>query len=756
MNGKIEFDDAESRPANPSLIKSESSSRSIIESDGYTRRGSIEFDETEAGFLDYLNLARRHALTVFTTIAAFLALGVGWTLLATKRYTAIELLQIDRNVAKIVEGANNVPVDSTDTEFMKTQYEILQSRSIAQRVVSKLRLADEARFGGGTASLLRFFRPDTANRTEQADRERRAIDIILSERVVKPVFGSRLVEIRYTDPDPVRAQLIAQELADAFIAANLDKRFEANAYAKAFLDDQLKQLQIKLQESEKAQIEYGEKEKIIATEEKSSIAENNLAQANASVGKLIADRMKAEQIFRQTEHSDPLSIAEVLQSQVILELRSMRTKLMAEYQEKLPLYKPDFPEMRQIAARLREVDNRIKAEAKKIVSSLKASYEMSLAQEEEMKVRVEQLKSEVLDLQKRSIVFNGLKREANVNRTLYENLLQKAKELGVASGAGANNVFVVDKAEIPREPSSPKLILNLLIALFLGTIAGIGAAFIIEWLDDRLHSVEDLEKISGLPTLGIIPKYTGSESPEKELDIITSPIAEAYRSLCTSLYFSSANGLPKTLALTSTAPSEGKTISCVAIGRHFAQSGMKVLLIDADLRKGTMHNKLGLQNVTGLSNYLVGAGSPQNVLQHTPFPNLSFMASGPLPPNAAELLASSRMASLLTAANQAFDIVIIDGAPVMDLADALLLSNLASATIFVAAAEQTRKPALRAALRRLRFSRGRLIGTLLVKHDLSSTGYGYGYGYGYGDEGNEANGKLEKSRHKPSIPEVGT
>ena len=715
------------------VVRSDAVGKLALESASYPGYSEPELADSGSGFAEFWWIIQKRLPMVLAILFGFLMLGVIATLLTTKRYTAVETLQIDRNAAKIVEGGNISPVDTIDTEFMKTQYEVLQSRSIATRVVSKLQLGQDPAFiknDGIFQHLGRLFGSKVSAELDESAKNRRAVDVVLQDRTVKPVFGSRLVDVGFTDTDPARAQRIAQELAEAFINATLDKRFEANSYAKSFLEDQLKQLQTKLQESENARIAYGEKEQIVGTNDKSSIPEENLSAANIALGKLITDRITAEQNYRQASKGDITSLKEVLASKVIEDLRTTRSKLLTDYQDKRLLFKADYPEMRQLSSQIAEVDKRILFEANKISASLKSSYESALAQESEMQKRVETLKADVLDLQKRSIVYNGLKREADVNRSLYDSLLQRFKEVSIAGGVGANNIFVVDKAELPQVPSSPKTVLNMLLALFIGSILGIAVAFLLEWMDDSIHSAEDLEKLTGLSTLGIIPRLKGSGNPDADLAIMTSAMSEAYRSLCTSLYFAGETGLPKMLFLTSSGPSEGKTTSAIAIAKHFASIDMKVLLIDGDLRKAMVHSRLGLHNSIGLSNFLVGACTAPEALQHTSVPNLTFMSSGPLPPNAAQLLASPRVLSLLSASSHVFDLIVIDGAPIMGLADALLLANASTATIFVAAAEQTRKQEVRAALRRLRLSRAFVIGSVLTKHSVKRTGYGASDGYG--------------------------
>ena len=281
--------------------------------------------------------------------------------------------------------------------------------------------------------------------------------------------------------------------------------------------------------------------------------------------------------------------------------------------------------------------------------------------------------------------------------------------------------------------------------------AGVGLAFLLERLDDRILLAETLEQISGLPTLGVVPKIAGEETIAAELADPRSALCEAYRSLCTSLQFSTDSGLPKTLLLTSAGPGEGKSFSSFAIARHFATLGLKVLIVDADLRKPSLHKKLSLDNAVGLSNYLTGGCMVEDAFQAVS-PNLVFMASGPLPPNAADLLSSSRLRSLLSVASEIFDLVVIDGPPVVGLADAQLLSSAASATIFVAAGGQARIGEVRGAMKRLHVARAVIIGCLLTKYDAKMAGYGYGYGQGYGDYYGYGGGAEDSKARQPQLP----
>jgi capsular exopolysaccharide synthesis family protein len=270
----------------------------------------------------------------------------------------------------------------------------------------------------------------------------------------------------------------------------------------------------------------------------------------------------------------------------------------------------------------------------------------------------------------------------------------------------------------------------LMIALMMGLGGGYGAAYLLERLDDAVRLPEEVEQLAGLPTLGVIPDV-GSDAEEVLLDP-RSNIAEAYRSLCTALQFATENGLPKSLLVTSAVPGEGKSVTALAIARHFANMGLRVLLIDADLRNPSMHRKLGLDNSIGLSSYLSDRLSPPETFQATDIPSLTFMASGPLPTNAADLLAGPRLLSLLSVGMETFDLIVLDSPPIMGLADGPLLSNAAAATVLVVGAGKTRTGQVRGAVKRLRFARGPLIGTTLTRFDASNASYGYAYGYGYG------------------------
>ena len=420
--------------------------------------------------------------------------------------------QIDREAGKVVEGGSISPSEQGGSDFLRTQYELLKSRTMAERVVSMLRIYEDGDFfkprdvsplgllGGALTG------PAKGAKTSASALQEKATGIVLLNVTILPVPGSRLVDLTYMDVSPSRAQRIANAYADAYVASALDKRFEANAYAKTFLDDQIKQLKLRLEESEKALLEFAEREKMVEVTDKSSIAENNLAAANAAVGQLISERVKNEQLWRQVASAKAINLPQLLSNSVIEVLRGQRKSLETEYQEKLENFKPSYPAMVQISSKLKEIDRQLAEEVKTIRNSLKAGYELSLSQENEMKARIDPAGGGCY-LQKKGIQYNILKREVETNRGLYNSLLQRFKEVDVAGGSATNNIFIVDRAVQPHAPAEPNIPRSLILSLALGLGSGVGCAFLLELLDDRVRAPEEVEQMSGLATLGIIPAY---------------------------------------------------------------------------------------------------------------------------------------------------------------------------------------------------------------------------------------------------------
>lgn len=716
------------------------------------RYAEPERDDDEIDLLDYWRIVLKRRWTVLATLGLVFAIALIGTLLMTPIYRASTTLQIDRDTIKVVDVGGLTPTESSmDRDFYQTQYELLKSRALAQRVIGQLVLAEDPVWQkmsepSPLGRLLGFVfgagadedqsPPDQSSAEGLAESGR--ISAFLGRLSIEPVRNSRLVRVHFDSIDAAFSAKVANAVAEGYIASNLERRFESSSYAKNFLEDQLQQLKLRLEDSEQGLVAFAQKERIVDMDDRQNLVVQNLSQLNQALSKAQDERIRAEARNRQAQAAVGMGLSDVLGSAIIQDLQAKKSRVQAEYQEKLRIYKPDYPEMQQLKGQVEEFQRLIDAEVANIKGSIAADYQAGQAQEDLLREHIDQLKAEVLDLQSRSIQYNILKREVDTSRQLYDGLLQRYKEVGLAGGVGTNNLSVVDRAEVPTGKHKPRLALNLAVGLLLGAFAGVLLAFLAEHLDDTVKAPEDLEKLLGLAVLGIIPKLkTGT--PTQALADPRSAFAEAYRSLRTALQFSTGEGVPKSLLVTSATPAEGKSTTALVLAQNFAQLGRRVLLIDADLRNPSLHKLLRLDNSAGLSNCLAGAAKVPEMIQATGSEFLAVLPSGPLPPNPAELLAGPRFVSLLTVACHKYDQVIIDGPPVMGLADAPIIANQAGGTLLIVESGSARLGVVRGSLKRLAAARARLLGGLLTKFDVRSAGYGYGYGYGdhsyysYGD-----------------------
>ncbi len=691
-------------------------------------------------FYKYLRIITKYRWLIVGIILTSLLSAIALTLLMTPIYRATSSIQIDR------EAMNIVKVDSIEPEsgqggleFYQTQYELLGSRSLAERVTSSLGLVADTNFNTQTQSPLSFFRElvfggvkesEADSEVSQEQKSRKTVDRLIGSLTVAPVRGSRIVKVSVDHTNPAIAQRIADGYAEAFIADSLDRRFEATSYARKFLEERLQQLKVRLEESEKQLVKYAEDQGIIRLDDNKSLSGTDLEAINIKLATVQGELSKKEQLWKQAQTTSGLGLKQILDSDAIKANRKLRTELAAEYQQKLAVFKPAFPAMLQLRNQIKELDREVVNEVAAIKQSIESEFLAAKQEEADLQAQLANSKTDVVDQRNRSIQYNIIQREVDTNRTLYDGLLQRYKEIGVAGGVGTNNVSIVDKATLPLKPRSPRMLVNVALALIGGLLLGVMSAIGLDYLDDSFKSPEDIEREIGLPVVGIIPKPKPGTTIDDELMDARSAMAEAYRSLRTGLQFSTSDGLPRTLLVTSSKPSEGKTTTTISLAKALAHIGLDVLLIDGDLRNASVHKRLRCGNEMGLSNYLSGSKQPEEVVQSTDVEGLVLMSSGPLPPNPAELLTGPRLPSLLALASQSFDIVLIDGPPVMGLADAPLLSSAIQATLLVVAANETRRSTVKIALKRLQFARANIVGALLNKFDAKQTGYGYGYGYG--------------------------
>lgn len=711
---------------------------------------------------DILRIFLKHKWTILAILCAAALFSVVMTYMAAPVYRATTTIQIDRFTPRVLDfkdvssGTDSNEYWSDGSDFYATNYELLKSRAVAERVVEELGLrknpsslslsseqAPSAPAGnsqGGNFAenilswLIRGPAPvaiDPATRSDNA-----VVSAFQSSLTVEPVRKSRLVRLHFDSTDPFFAAKAINTLSQSFINLNLERRFEASAYAKTFLEDKLLQTKVKLEDSERELLEFARGAEIVSLDDRKTVVSQNLQEFNSAVTKAEQERIRAEVLLKQVD-SNPELLALAQENKKLNELKSVKAKLETEYQENLKVYKPAYPKMLQIKGQIDEVDKQMKAALEEIRGIVVATYRTAKSQEDALKQKLEMAKREMLDVQGRNIRYSILKREVDTNRTLYDGLLQRLKEVGVAGGVGINNITIVDKAKVPLAPFKPSLDRNLKFGLAIGLLLGLAVAWFIEYFDDSIRLPEDVERETGAAVLGVVPKLKAKEAvrlPQIALashEDPTSAIAEAYRSVRTSLQFSTAHGAPRRLVVTSSGPGEGKSTTAVSLAINFAEMGKPVLIIDADLRAPVLHKILGVENSHGLSNYLAGDVKALTLVHGTKVPNLFVLTTGPLPPNPVELLSGPKLLSLLSECEGHFAHIVVDGPPVLGLSDAIVLCNQVDNSVFVIESGKTRKGHAKAALRRLQQAGVNPIGVILTKldtyHDLYSRASYYYY-----------------------------
>jgi len=588
----------------------------------------------------------------------------------TPIYRSSLLIQIEPQTDQFLEFQQNVSLGEPkwNWDYYQTQYELLKSRSLARRVIDQLGLeaAKETpeettpSFLAETKQTLKqwFSGPGTADSEPAMSKTEEKPNLegaLLGNLTVSPIRDSRLVRIHYDSPKPKEAAEVANAVAENFINITLERRYESRTYAKRFLEERLQQVRANLEDSEQQLIAYAKEREIVDLNDKLSSVMQSLKAMSAALVEAEAARIQAEAEYTGSLMGTGPATLKELDSGVIQALKNHKGALEVEYQEQLKVFKPGYPKMQQLQRQIAEIDQQIDAEVISIREAVKSDYEAKAREQASLQARVSELKSEVLSLQDRSTNYQALKREVDSNRELYEGLLQRMKEVGIVAGISTNNISIVDRAKVPNAAYKPNVRKNLMVALALGLIAGVLLAFLFEHLDDTVKTSEEVEARIHAPVLGLIPIVTEKQHgvTQEEIGRLAaidpkSPLAEAVRSLRTSLVFSTAEGAPKIMHLTSPGPGEGKTTAATNIAITFAQAGGKVLLIDGDLRSPSLHRVFGLPNTLGLTNYLVGDTKPADIAQPTQTVGLFAVTSGPLPPNPVDLLSSAKMLDFLS------------------------------------------------------------------------------------------------------------
>lgn len=680
----------------------------------------------------YWQVARTNRLLIGAIVVGTLVLGVLATLLATPEYRAtarIEISRADENVTDVETVATD---DLTrDQQYFETQYELLRARSLADRVVRGARLASDAAFiEANDVDIVQGDKPENA-----------LSEALLDGIEIEPVRNSSLVDITFVSANAGIAARIANTWADAYIDANLDRRFGATIEARQFLEQRLADLKGRLQESEQALITYAAQQDLFPIERtvgegssqqtvSQTLVAADLQALNTALGQATADRISAQAALRTAGSS-----ADELVRDELAPVRQKRAELVAERAQMLTEFGEQYPSVLALTGQIKGLEGEIARGERRGGTGLRAQFQEAQERENRLRAQVDQLRGQFLGQRQASVQYNILQREVDTNRELYNALLQRYREIGVA-GVGENNISVVDPAQVPDKPFRPSLLRNLLATLVAGIALAAAVIILREKVDESIRDPDIVPQRLGLPLLGVIPRIR-DEDLLPSLDERSSQLFEAYFSFYTSLTFLSERGVPSKVLMTGTRAGEGKSISAVALAKILGLQGKSVVLLDADMRASGLSKYLGKRSRVGLSNFLSGDDDWRRMIGRFGTWGFDVLGSGKRPPNAAQLLASGRYAALMRELGEAYDHIVIDAPPVLGLADAPLIASAADAVVVVMEANSGRLRAIATAIERLEASGARLAGGLVTKIDDRNASYGYASAYGYGDQAAE-------------------
>ncbi len=704
------------------------------------------FATNNAGF-DFryvLAAVRSNLWLIVAIIGVVLAGAVALTLLETPRYTASSTIQINDSSTRVLDdkggdvgdpGGN----DGYDTDrFLQTQVDVLQSRGLAVRVAQKLKLDASARFFAAQNADLPPASAPALNVRNQV------VGMLLGHLHVNLPRDSRIVTIEYDSTDPAMSADIANAYASEFIQANLQRRYDSSSYARDFVSNQLAETKQKLEDSERALNDYARHAGLIRTRDVASpgdkassqgggsVTTDSLVELNQAANDATAKRIIAQGRWQAINSGSLFSSAEVVGNATISTLLAQRATIETQLEEEQARHLDQYPAVKAKQEELAGINRQLQQVAGNIRSSIKADYDAARDSEQQLTGEVDRLKGATLSEQDSNVQYGLLAREVDTNRQVYDGLLQRYKDLNASSGISLSNVSIIDTADPPAAPSSPSLIKNLAIALLIALALVAATLFLKDQFDDSIRVPEDIEGKLGLALLGIVPRTQGIE-PEAAMVDPKSPIAEAYNSLRGSLLYATTEGLPQVMLVTSAQSAEGKSTISYALGLGFARMGKTVVVFDADLRRPSLHRRIGYDNQRGLSTLLTSQDALASVTRPSEVANLVLVPSGPVPLSPTELISSPRLEQILQEAAKDFDVVLIDSPPILGLADAPMIAALADGVIFVVEADRSRRGALKMALRRLRAVRPVLLGAVLSKFDplKASNRYSDYYGKDY-------------------------
>ena len=711
---------------------------------------------------EYIRILMKRKWTVLACLFTIFSVVAIASLKMTPVYEASGSIEINKADSNLVNFNNSTTfnVDYYDPSELETEVMILQSDLLALQVVKELGLDRRPEFDAKTSPALPSSR-DLAPDPLQADPVRTSSLLSGFRGNLKVTLSpnTHIIKVNFRSADKDLTANVVNTLMSTYAENNFKSRFDSTMQASDWLSKQLVDLQMKVETSQEKLVRYQKEHEILGIDEKQNITTAKLDELNKALTAAESERMAKESVYRLVESGDADTIASAASaldaagagtqsdSSLLQGLRTKEADVRIQAAEQSTQFGPSYPKVMQLNGQLKEIDAQILAETKKVAAKIRGQYMAALQRENMLHDALEKQKQEANKLNESAIQYSILKRDLESYRTLYEGLMEKMKQAGVSAGLKSNNFRIVDVARVPTAPVEPNIPRNLAFALMLGLTSGVGLAFLLEGLDNTVRTTEQAQMISGLPPLGMIPmgSRTAREganpkrlviaTSKEAVELVTqvrpqSQMAESYRALRTSLLLSNLGAPPKVIMITSALPQEGKTTTSINCAVVLAQKGIRVLLIDADLRRPSIHKTLGMGPRSGLSNVLTGSATLQQAItRSTVLPNLSVLPAGTPPPNPAELLASTNMRDMLEELRGHYDHIVVDTPPTLSVTDAVVLSPRADAIVLVIRSGQTTKQALRRSRDILVQVNAKVSGVLLNAVDLSSPDYYYYYEY---------------------------
>lgn len=727
-----------------------------------------EFND-EIDLRDYLDtLIRRKMAVVSVLLIVFLLVALK-TFLEVPQFMAKGMMRVSEQNTTVTRFDSADPNSSRSAGFQETQVNLLKSNQLASRVIEKLDLANNALLNPQAGklqdtkksqsllgSLKNFIRSDQeqeegpmSDLQEDVQNQlvaRGLLGTLKARLKVIPVRSSELIEITFESPDPAMAASVANAAMDEFIQMHMDSSLESSKTAGQFLDKQIRAAQIKLEQSELQLNEFARKLSIVSLQPEHNLVMKQLEEVNSALAGASSQRIAKEAIYKQNMQLDDKSLEQVLNSEFMQELKTQFSTLEAEYKDLSVTFKPGYPKLQQLKAKMNEISAQINKEKQLIIDSMKNSYETALKTEQFLQQNADMQKEKALQLAEKSTQYRILEREVETNKSIYQSLLQRSKEIEATVGAAVTNIQIVDRAMLPLYPFKPRVAKNLLMGLLVGLMLGVGAAFTLELFDNTIKNPDELADRFHIPVLGLIPydKEALDDRRKMAMRFFTdprSPVAEAFRTTMTSVRLSAADHPPKTILFTSILPGAGKSSLATNAALSYLADEERCLVIDVDLRKPSLHKIFSTSRKRmGLSSALTGMAKFEDVITNSEYPGLDFITSGPLPPNPAELLSSKRMRAFLALAAQRYDRVILDGPPYQGFAEILVLSHMVDGVILVTVEGDTPREGVKHFRKAVLNVGGRILGAVMNKAGRKKgfSSYGsykyYAYNYKYGEE----------------------